>query len=421
MLRGADAGGAPTTKSVAPGQRAEDQAAARQARSAAEQQMRARVDSGPSSSSQLSRSSAARESSQATPAQGDGFEPSAPNRVDRVIDPARLLASLFALGMGGKRGNLEEAVKAMQASAGLPPTGKLDAKTMEELDKKGVLLDVEAPKKPMSDKAVEQKQTVRRALNEVTSKSAADRDVTRDPIRPQAPTNKPTTSADVAARAPVSSTSEAAAKEQARLDSVLAQQDAFERGVQEGKGDPHATAGHGDVKGEGQGVAGSGGQSGGGAPGVTGQGARAALAENEAVGEESAVGNAKAGDDDFDDDNRGNANAAGDGAGDAGEHWSVPPLSEQVQAALDKIARDDDGSGPVTYTWDVTFLRPGVYSAGQPAEKMWHVVVHKANAFDPVWQQAADAIASRMLYAEPDATPPTLDDFVAALRRARVR
>ena len=29
----------------------------------------------------------------------------------------------------------------------------------------------------------------------------------------------------------------------------------------------------------------------------------------------------------------------------------------------------------------------------------------QATAFDPVWQQAADAISSRMLYGEPDADP----------------
>ena len=268
---------------------------------------------------------------------------------------------------------------------------------------------------------------MRRALNEVTSRTAADRDVKRDPLRPQAPTQKPTTSSDVAARAPTSAAIDVKETqrpaEQQRLDTVVATQDAFDRGVQEATGDPQATQGHGDVKGEGAGVAGSGGTSGGGAPGVVGEGARAPREANDVEGDESAVGNAKAGDDDFNDDARGNANVTSDGVGegDAGDFWEVPPLSAQLGFALEAIARDDDGSGPVTYTWDVTFYRPGIYAAGQPAEEMWHVAVPRANAFDPVWQQAADAIASRMLYAEPDATPPTIDDFVRALRRARVR
>ena len=80
----------------------------------------------------------------------------------------------------------------------------------------------------------------------------------------------------------------------------------------------------------------------------------------------------------------------------------------------------DDGTGPVTYTWDVTFYRPGIYAPGQPAEEIWRVDASKATAFDPVWQTASDAIASKMIYMEPDSEPPTIEDFVAALKRARV-
>ena len=35
-------------------------------------------------------------------------------------------------------------------------------------------------------------------------------------------------------------------------------------------------------------------------------------------------------------------------------------------------------------------------------------------------QSAVDALASRMMYIEPDADPPRIEDFIGALRRARV-
>lgn len=401
----------------------EDVTATRLNRAAAEQARKQRLDSPPMPS---------RSRENATNAQQARNDPRGDNTpMDRALDPSRLLASLAMAGFAGKgKAALEEAVKSFQEAQGLPPTGKLDAQTQEALKTDGHIdpnASGEPPSKPTtSDKPVEQKQQVRRALvdNQPTTKNAADRDVVKDPLRPQANTSQQTTTADVAARAPV--TAESAAAEKARLDTVVAQQAASERGVQEGKGDPNASKGHGEVAGEGAGQKGAGGISGGGSPDSTA--ASGAMGENVAglEGDETAVGNAEAGDDDFENEERGNANMGdaddqGDAPGDEGEHWEVPPLSEQVREALEKIMRDDEGSGPVTYTWDVTFLRPGKYASGQPAEELWHVAVHKATAFDPVWQQAADAISSRMLYGEPDAEAPTIDDFILALRRARVR
>lgn len=408
---------APPPKSAPPKTppRPEDTAAARQVRSAAEQQLRARVDGGAPSRDRA-------------PPSRTAPELRAPAEVARVVDPARLFASLVTAGFVGPRGNLEDGVRSFQATFGLPLTGKPDPQTQEALTSKGHV-DPEAPPKATTDKpvekAAEQKPLVRRALSETTtSKTVADRDVTRDPVRPQASTSKPTTSADVAARAPSTAASDAADK--ARLDTVLARRAATERGVQEAAGDPTATRGHGEVKGQGAGQKGQGGAEGGGDTRGAGPGALAP--QDGPAGDETATGNTKAGDDDFLDETRGNANVRHDDDDNADQatlegegHWRVPPLSEQVRAALEKIARDDDGSGPVTYTWDVTFHRPGVYAAGQPAEELWHVGVHKATAFDPVWQQAADALVSRMLYAEPDAPPLTIHDFILALRRARVR
>jgi hypothetical protein len=402
--------------------RPEDTAAARQARNAAEQQLRARVDgNAPKRDTPAPPKAQPKEQTSSSKDLGRvrdvGAQPKP--EADRVVDPSRLLASLFTAGFVGKKGKLEDGLKSFQATFGLPITGKLDAQTQEALAQHGHV-EPEASPRATTDKPVEPKQQVRRALQSesVTSKTVADKDVQKDPIRPQAATNKPTTSNDVAARAPSTSSSDAA--EKARLDTVAATQQATERGVQEATGDPTATQGHGEVHGEGAGQKGAGGVQGGGNLQGAGPGGLTD-ARDESVGEESATANAKSGDDNFSDEARGNANVKGDGDGEGGGYWSVPPLSEQVRAAMEKIGRDDDGSGPVTYTWDVTFHRPGVYASGQPAEEIWRVAVQKATAFDPVWQQAADAIASRMLYAEPDATPPTIDDFILALRRARVR
>jgi hypothetical protein len=416
-----------------PGPRAskEDVTATRLNRAALEQARKQRVDQAPTSS-RSPRAESRNNESRSDPRDARDTTP-----IDRALDPSRLLASLALGGFVGKgKASLEEAIKAFQDMKGLPTTGKVDAQTQEALKQDGHI-DANAtatsagepPSKPTSsDKPVEQKQQVRRALvdNAPTTKNAADRDVVKDPLRPQANTNQQTSTADVAARAPVT-TPEGAAAEKARLDTVVAQQAASERGVQEGKGDPQATKGHGEVAGEGAGQKGAGGVSGGGSPDSTAASGALTANVDGPEGDETAVGNAEAGDDDFENEERGNANSDAnsddndDGTRGEGEHWAVPPLSEQVREALEKIMRDDEGAGPVTYTWDVTFLRPGTYASGQPAEELWHVAVNKATAFDPVWQKAADAIASRMLYGEPDADPPTIDDFILALRRARVR
>ncbi|HEY4221954.1 MAG TPA: peptidoglycan-binding domain-containing protein, partial [Myxococcota bacterium] len=219
---------------------------------------------------------AAKAAAASTPSRGDQSKP--------VIDPSKLLLSLIAAGFLGKKGSADDGVKAFQAQNGLPPTGKLDDKTMEALTKAGLLDDA---KKPVDRPDSKQ---VRRALVDNSAKNAADRDVTRDPTRPQAATNKPITSSEVAARAAIAEASDLV-KESTRLDTALAQHSAAERGVQEGTGDPQATAGNGDVDGAGAGVAGTGGASGGNIAGTEGLGARGL--DGDSVGDESAVGNAK--------------------------------------------------------------------------------------------------------------------------------
>lgn len=340
--------------------------------------------------------------------------------VDAVPDPSRLLASLLTPGQAGKRSQTDESLKAAgePAAPAAPPKGEsADPKKTKVTNED----NKDAARDSKVDRVVDQKPTIRRALQESpTSRTAADREIKRDPIRPQATPEKPAPSSEVAARAPLTSTS--TAQDSLRLDTVLATQQAVERGVQEATGDPKATQGAGQKAGEGQGVRGEGGAQGGGAPDGVGAGAAANLEGPE--GHETVQGNAKAGDDNFLDDERGNANLKGHGEEGVGEgegFWRVPPLSEQVRAALETITRDAEGTSAVTYSWDVTFHRPGVYGPGQPAPEIWRLAVERATAFDPVWREACDAIAIKYLYLEPDTEPPTMDDFVLALRRARVR
>ena len=149
------------------------------------------------------------------------------------------------------------------------------------------------------------------------------------------------------------------------------------------------------------------------------KGATGAVETDDVDGTEDIDTNAHAGDEDALDEDRGWANLKGDGE-EAG-HWEMVPLSNQIKEALDAIVRDDDGSGAATYQWDVTFYRPGVYGAGQPATPLWHIGIEQVSAFDAVWENARDVLTRRLAQVEPDALPPTTHDFENALRRARVR
>ena len=89
---------------------------------------------------------------------------------------------------------------------------------------------------------------------------------------------------------------------------------------------------------------------------------------------------------------------------------------------MEKIKRDDTASNrATTYSWDVMFFKPGVYSAGQKAQDLVHLVVSSSTAFDPVWQRAQANLQVMVRRLEKDAPVPTLDDIVGALRQARAR
>jgi peptidoglycan hydrolase-like protein with peptidoglycan-binding domain len=141
--------------------------------------------------------------------------------------------------------------------------------------------------------------------------------------------------------------------------------------------------------------------------------------DDDPEGRNDGEGNAPAGDDDSDDADRGHAQHK-EGGHDEG-FYEIPPLAEQIRAALDEIARDEKQSGPQTYSWDVTFFRPGTYGRRQPAEALWHLVVTEASPFDAVWDEAREKLEERLAVVEPDAEPPSEQDFTLALRRARFR
>lgn len=149
-------------------------------------------------------------------------------------------------------------------------------------------------------------------------------------------------------------------------------------------------------------------------------GAYATAGHTDPRGEVEDAHNAPAGDDDHSDRRRGHA-TLDDGSDDDEGYYEVPALSAQIAQALEGIVRDDDAKGATTYSWDVTFYRPGIYGRRQPTEPLWHVVVERASPFDPVWSEAREALASRLGDLEPDSAPPSDDDFQRALRRARVR
>lgn len=195
---------------------------------------------------------------------------------------------------------------------------------------------------------------------------------------------------------------------------ALAGQDPTEMGILDEEAEEDALEGSGD---DGQKKRGRGGeQAGGQEEGAEESGSSGAAGD----GSERDKGNASSGDEDFANRKRGNAQVGDDDEG-AG-HYRVASLSEQAHEALSKITRDVGVENrATTYSWDVTFLKPGVYGAGQKAQELVHLVVEKATAFDPVWQKAQANLIALVKRGDPGGVAPSLDDIIQALRQARAR
>jgi hypothetical protein len=203
--------------------------------------------------------------------------------------------------------------------------------------------------------------------------------------------------------------------EEQRRKAALTGKDPTERGILDEEADDDATEGDGGDGGK----RGKGGDQSGG--GQDASGTDSAGDSGERDGDEKTRGNAHSGDDDHGDERRGHASLDDGTDADAG-HYRVPSLSEQAFAALDKIKRDQTASNKATtYTWDVMFFVPGIYSPGQKAQDLVHLVVKEATAFDAVWQRAQANLQVMVRRLERDGAVPTLDDIVAALRQARAR
>ncbi len=140
----------------------------------------------------------------------------------------------------------------------------------------------------------------------------------------------------------------------------------------------------------------------------------------EADASERDRGNASSGDERMHDE-RGHASLDDGSEAEAG-YYRVPPVSEQCFTALARITKDAaQDNRATTFSWDVTFFKPGTYGPGQKAQELVHLVVDKATPFDAVWSKAQANLAALVKRVDGDGAVPTLDDIVGAIRQARAR
>ncbi len=369
------------------------------------------------------------------------------------------------------------ALKQFQAAQGLPPTGKLDGPTAEALKNAGVAGAPLTPEKP--DPAAAKDNFDRGAsllkqgdksradiaknsspdtnfLDALLNKLGGDQGVTSDKagqVGGSAETSSNAQKADAAKE--LKKTSEAdksgntevkkASKddvqqapdklaressklqvarglkadttrtEEQRRKNALFGKDATEQGILDDEADEDATDGDGgDGKQRGRGGDRAGG-------GFDENGTDIAGADGENDGDNNCKGNAHSGDDSRADQRRGHASLDDGSDADAGS-YRIPSLSQQAFTALEKIKKDETATNrATTYSWDVMFFKPGVYSAGQKAQDLVHLVVQSSTAFDPVWQRAQANLQVMVRRLEKDSPVPALDDIVGALRQARAR
>jgi hypothetical protein len=295
------------------------------------------------------------------------------------VDLKSFLSTLRAAGFAGAgKGaeQLKDALRKLQRAEGLPPSGQLDRETARALVRRGIVDE--------------------RVLSSFTPSSADGRAAAPDARHEPTSRGVPERGAEAAQGRGEDSAGEGIRGE----------------GAAGGAGpDGRATAG--DKGGQAQGA------------GATATGERGAAA----AGEEGDVedpwsagpeGNAPAGDEEVDDLRRGHANVD-DAVAREEDYWEVRSLREQIEAGLAAIARDDDGAGAATYAWDFSLFRPGIYGARQPAERLFHLVVTKAGAFDTLWEDARAALNAKLALLEPEGSSLERQDFEQALKRARYR
>jgi hypothetical protein len=295
------------------------------------------------------------------------------------LDLKQFVSSMRSAGFAGRgqgAEQLKDAVRRLQQREGIPVTGRIDARTAEALVKRGVLSEAQA----------------------------------RDLVPTLSQPSDARTKQDVTAQ------------DAARTHNADAQKDATTRGTPDA-GDGRATQGRGDTDGAREGARGEGvaRDSANGAQRSDGaQDAREGRATGDGAHRDGLDGNAPSGDDRVDDERRGHASIGEDDVEEEG-HYEVPALAQQIEEGLLEIERDDGGDGAATYAWDFTLYRPGVYGRRQSAEKLFHVVVAKASAFDQLWERAVDAINDKLDRYEPESARMDLTLVQQALKIARVR
>ncbi len=235
-----------------------------------------------------------------------------------------ILQNLMSLGfLGGLRGGeaLSDAIRSFQASVGLPASGQMNRPTESALKKAVDSSDVamSTPDAPEGGGSAKGRGAEAKADAKSTTSTKGAKEAARSTSNAQgAQKSTPTT------------------PEQAR-SSTQTGQDAAMRGVATPT-DAQAVAGRA-ADGKGQAVAtGQGGDGSGQVKGASG-----AVETDDVDGTEDVDTNAHAGDEDLIDEERGWANIKGDGE-EVG-YWEMGPLSGQIKAALDAIARRRERAG----------------------------------------------------------------------------
>jgi len=295
---------------------------------------------------------------------------SAQNKPDVDVDLKSMLGALRMAGFAGAgkgKEQLQDAVKKLQRADGLPVTGRVDAQTADALLRRGVI----------------DSQTAQALREQDPAYTATTQHPSSSPTEARAASEQqPGQSAEVAGRAGERASAD-------RADGAGAHGESGDVGRGHDAGD--GVVAHGDFD-----------------------------------GASDDIGNAYAGDLDEDNERRGRANVDDQDADpDEREHWEVPRLSAQIDAAIDAIARDDGAAAgaltAATYGWTLVLHRPGIYAAKQPAEELLRLTVTQAGPFDPVWEQAVAALNIRLRRYDPDAPPIGMERVRLALQRARYR
>lgn len=344
---------------------------------------------------------------------------------------------------------LAEALKNLQGKEGLPPTGKLDEKTLKAMEKYKPATTPGERATERQSASPEKQAGARQAANYRDQALAAW-------IKAKAPdTGKPQTTAQNAPPPPTVSAQQLQnSKADANTVMQMAQQNAQAQQTpqtQENKGTPHpdslanpdarATQNQGAVsksqEGQGKGQQGQGGEDGARnalAKKGTGKadetpGGRSKSEEGLARGDadqltafEDGRGNQATGDEDEEDERRGAA-LVDDGSGVDEGAYEVPGIWEQIRKALREmqVEPQTDPNRPTCYRGDFVFYKPGVYQSRTQAPQLINMKVRTATAYDDVWTKALEQINARIRVFEPGASQLNMDDIHRALQVTRAR